>query len=140
MMLLIELKWRPSNKELRSFGLIAMIMLTIISIILHWWKGISITSVLCIVTLGLLLFIISRVREQFIKPVYIGLQLVALPIGMMISFVLIALFYYIVITPIGLYFRIIGRDPLCRKFDHQANTYWIQHKLVDSVDRYFKQF
>jgi hypothetical protein len=139
-MLLMELKWRPSNKELRSFGLVAMIMLTIIGVLLHWWKGISITSVLGLATLGLLLFIISRVREQFIKPVYIVLQLIALPIGMTVSFVLIALFYYMVITPIGLYFRIIGRDPLCRKFDRQADTYWVQHKTVDSVDRYFKQF
>ena len=139
-MALVEMKWRPSNKELRSFGLITMIMMTLIGIILYWWKGISITYVLYMVAAGSAIFLLSRVRTQLIKPVYIGLQLVTLPIGMVVSFVLMALFYYIIITPTGLFFRIIGRDPLCLKFDPQAKSYWVRHRSTDSAARYFNQF
>ena len=137
---LVEMKWRPSIKELRSFGVIAVIMMTLIGMILHWWKGISITCVLYMVAAGVVVFLLSRVRAQLVKPVYIGLQLVTLPIGMVVSFVLMALFYYIIITPIGLFFRLIGRDPLCRKFDRRADSYWVPHRPADSAARYFKQF
>jgi hypothetical protein len=66
--------------------------------------------------------------------------MLTLPIGFVVSFILLAVFYYLVITPIGLVFRLMGRDPLCRKFDNTTDSYWLPHKPVETVDRYFRQF
>jgi hypothetical protein len=51
-----------------------------------------------------------------------------------------AAFYYLLLTPVGLVFRLIGRDPLRRRFDRNATTYWIARRPPETSDRYFHQF
>ncbi len=52
-----------------------------------------------------------------VRPVFQGLTLIAAPIGFVISHVFLAVIYYLVITPIGLIFRLTGRDAIGRKID-----------------------
>jgi len=51
-----------------------------------------------------------------------------------------AAFYFGLITPLGLVFRLIGRDLLCRRFDPKARSYWVPHQQAKKVERYFQQF
>jgi len=46
----------------------------------------------------------------------------------------------LVFTPIGLTMRLFGWDPLERRFDPNASTYWVEHKPPASPSRYFQQF
>ena len=71
---------------------------------------------------------------------YIGWVCAAYPIGWSISHLLLAIIYYLVIMPIGLAMRLVGYDPLRRAFDGAATSYWIEHKPVEDVDRYFRQY
>ena len=48
--------------------------------------------------------------------------------------------YYLVLTPIGLIRRISGRDPLHRRFDRDADSYWIARKPASDTKRYFRQY
>ena len=57
----------------------------------------------------------------------------------MLSFVLLGLLFYGVLTPIGLFFRLIGRDALQRRIEPERETYWQPHEQA-KVRRYFKQF
>ena len=72
--------------------------------------------------------------------IYVGWIYAAFPIGWTVSHVLIAGIYYLLITPIGLIIRATGRDPLLRKFDRSAPTYWTPHPPPGDVKRYFRQY
>jgi|GEM_PF-5189859 len=37
---------------------------------------------------------------------------------------LLALFFFLVITPIGLIYRVLGMDPLRLKYDGKTKSYW----------------
>ena len=76
----------------------------------------------------------------FILRILSGMILITFPIGWLISHMVMALFYYGIITPIAVIFRITGRDPLRRKYDPQADTYWIPYKHKRSSKDYFHQF
>ena len=65
---------------------------------------------------------------------------VALPIGFVVSHVVMAALFFGLFMPIGLLFRLLGRDSLHRKSDPDASTYWIRRKAVADVRRYFRQF
>jgi hypothetical protein len=65
---------------------------------------------------------------------------VSLPIGWAVSFILLAAFYFLLLTPLGLFFRLIGRDTLGRKFDPDAESYWLTRQPPKNLDRYFHQF
>ena len=62
------------------------------------------------------------------------------PIGWIISHALLAIVYYLVITPIGLGMRLFGRDPLQRELHRSAKTYWTPRSTIKDTARYFQQF
>ncbi|MFZ5832245.1 MAG: SxtJ family membrane protein [Planctomycetota bacterium] len=75
-----------------------------------------------------------------LQGMYRVLHLITCPIGVAVSFVALALAYYLVLTPIGLLRRWSGHDAMQRRFDRHADTYWISRTPDDDVDRYFRQF
>jgi len=77
---------------------------------------------------------------RFGRGLYVGWMTAALPVGWAISFLLMVVVYYLVVTPVGLVLRAVRGDPMCRKFDPEAESYWIESKTTGSVERYFRQF
>ena len=134
------MNWKPAEKELRNFGKASLIMLAVIAALLWKFKGIPPLYTLCICAAGVLIFLLSLISAKLVKPIYIVLQVLTYPIGVAVSFVIMAVFYYLVLTPMGFFFKLIGRDLLNRKFDPKADTYWVRYNPPGPVGRYFKQF
>ncbi|USN99296.1 MAG: hypothetical protein H6810_01055 [Phycisphaeraceae bacterium] len=61
------------------------------------------------------------------------------PIGWTVSAVLLAVVYFIVITPIGLVRRMGGGDTLQRRFD-DGPTYWIERNQPYNKRREYRQY
>jgi Saxitoxin biosynthesis operon protein SxtJ len=79
-------------------------------------------------------------RPEWIRFIYVGWMVVAFPIGWTISQIMLALMFFGLFTPIGLVFRLIGRDPLDRRRRPGSNSYWAPKLASADVRRYFKQF
>jgi hypothetical protein len=62
------------------------------------------------------------------------------PIGWTVSHLLLAAIYYLAIAPIGVIMRVCGYDPMQRRFDRNAETYWKRRQDRDDTKRYFKQY
>jgi hypothetical protein len=139
-MSMIEINWNPKPKELRNFGVIALIALALISILLYLLKGIGIQWIILLNSLSLAIFLSSIISFKLTKIIYLGLTLVTLPIGWMMSFLILTIFYFLLLTPLALIFRLAGRDLLNRKFDPTADSYWLRRTGPDKMDRYFHQF
>jgi hypothetical protein len=139
-MALVSLNLKPSQKQLKDFGFICLIMCFVIGLVLTLLGKIPTKGLMVFGLVGLLLFTLSRISVQLIKPVYLGMIVLTFPIGWMISHLMMALFYYGIITPVALLFRLLNRDPLCRQSDPKAETYWLQHKQKRSAKDYFRQF
>ena len=61
------------------------------------------------------------------------------PIGWTISHLVLAAVFYLIVTPIGLTGRIFGRDPMMRRFDREAGSYWQPHEARNDPADYFRQ-
>jgi hypothetical protein len=139
-MSLIEINWSPNHKELRKFGIISLIASTLIALLLYVLKGLGIQWAAIIFFVGLIIFVSSMISLKVTRGIYLGLILVTMPIGLVVSFTLMAIFYFLLLTPLGLLFRLMGRDSLGRKFDSSTNSYWITRRPPENIDRYFHQF
>jgi hypothetical protein len=139
-MSLIEVNWYPKHKELRNFAIIALIASLIIALLLYVLNGVRIQWALIIVTAGFGIFISSFVSLRLTRTIYLGLILVTFPIGWVISMILLTAFYFLLLTPLGFFFRLLGRDPLSRRFDSDAKSYWLTRRQTDNLDRYFHQY
>ena len=139
-MSLIEIDWNPKSKQLQNFGKIALAATFIISFLLYLLKGVAIQWVLIICAFGFITFIISKISLKLTKMIYLGMILLTMPIGWVVSFILMAAFYFLLLAPLGLFFRLIGRDPLNRKFEPTAKSYWMTRRPPKGLEQYFHQF
>ncbi len=139
-MSLIEIDWNPKSKQLQNFGKIALAASVIISVLLYLLKGVAIQWLLIILAFGFLVFIISMISLKLTKIIYLGMILLTMPIGWVVSFIVLAAFYYLLLTPVGFIFRLVGRDPLYRRFDPAAKSYWMSRRPPKGLEQYFHQF
>jgi hypothetical protein len=89
--------------------------------------------------LALVLGLPGLVLPQFVHPLFMGAMVVSKPIGLMVSWLLLALLFYGMFTPLGLFFRLIGRDALCRRYRPDLDTYWTPKAGARDVRSYFRQ-
>jgi hypothetical protein len=139
-MSLIEINRYPKRNELRNFAMIALIASVIVASLLYLLKGVRIQWAVIIFAAGFGIFLSSLVSLKLTRIIYLGLILVTFPIGWVVSLILLAAFYFLLLTPLGLLFRLLGRDPLGRRFDPAAKSYWLARRQPDSLDRYFHQY
>ena len=88
--------------------------------------------------------VVGGVATLLSRPIgtrlYHGWMLGVLPIGWTVSHVLLSIVFFGVVTPIGLALRLLGRDPLDRRFDAGASTYWRTREATPDARRYMRQF
>ncbi|MGA2329578.1 MAG: hypothetical protein ABSH05_25240 [Bryobacteraceae bacterium] len=75
---------------------------------------------------SLALAVVGLVRPFILSPVKQLLARVALAVSAVVSALVAALLFYLVVTPIGVFMRRQGRDPLGLRFDAGAASYWKQ--------------
>jgi len=136
---LIEIDRHPSSRKLRQFAGLFVVAFGVAGFLVLRRSG-SWEAALAIWTVALLVGVAGLVRPPAIRLVWVGMIYLAFPVGWVVSHLLLAVVLYLVFTPIGLLLRLLGRDPLERRFDPQATSYWTPHRQADTIDRYFRQF
>jgi hypothetical protein len=138
-MAMIEINKNPSRRELRCFGLLFLVFFGIVGALFRWQFGApEVANILwpAAAAVTILYYILPPLR----RPIHLGWMYVAFPIGWALSHVLLGAVYYLVFTPVGLIMRGLGRDPLHRRFDPGAASYWVEHHPGERIERYFRQF
>ena len=134
-MKLIDANWKPTDRQLRQFGVICLIALPLVGYM--WGAGTLVIGILAAV--GLILAVTGIVVPRAVKPVFLALMIITVPIGIVIGELAMLLIYFGVFLPMGLVFRLLKRDALQRKFDRHATTYWQAKSQPTSAARYYRQ-
>ena len=79
-------------------------------------------------------------RPNLVRPIYVGWLVAAFPIGWTASHVSLAVVYYLMVTPLGLISRLLGRDRLSLRRKAGDQTTWFPLAESQDVRRYFRQF
>lgn len=128
---MIEVNWNPGSRQLRVFAAGSVVMLGLAG---YWrfpavfWTAAALTA------------IAGAVRPTWLQPVYVGWMGLTFPIGWTVSHVLVAAMYFVVLTPVGAIYRVLGYDPLRRRLDRDAKSYWLARPGPAPANRYFRQF
>ena len=77
---------------------------------------------------------------KLVRGLFIGTAWLALPLGFVVSYMMLGMVYYFVFTPTGLLMRLFGHAPLNRRFDPDAESYWVPRPEQTDWKRYFRQF
>jgi hypothetical protein len=127
-----------SEKDIRKFGLIALIFFGSLCTLGLWAEKPVPTYLfgsLSILGLG---FILIPAR---LRPVYNAWLKIAHVIGRIITTLILALAYYLVITPAALIKRLFGGRPLPMKPDKEASSYWVTRtEPAQPRERFLKRY
>lgn len=122
---------------LRKFGLtVGGVFLAIAAFL--FWREVSWAPIL--LWIGLPLVLLGAVIPRVLGPIYTGWMGLAIVLGAIVTRILLTIFFFLVITPVALFFKLIGRDALHRKLDPQAATYWIDKDYPIADRSRFEKF
>ena len=134
-----DIPFRPTRQTLRQFAGLWIAFFGGFAL----WQAVMRGNASLATVLGALALTVGPVglvRPDWLRPVYVGWMVLAFPIGWTVSLAITAVLYYGLFTPIGLVFRMIGRDPLHRARRPGLETYWSPKPEPADPRRYFQQF
>ncbi len=122
---------KNSNK---SFGILFFVIFIVYSFFpLLSGESIRITSLV----IAFIFLILGLINSKFLNPMRVAWIKLGEILGKIVSPIVMAFIYFIVITPIGLFMRLIRKDLLKIKFS-KANTYWLpREKNIGPMKRQF---
>lgn len=145
---MLQLNLDPEPRILRQFGIIALFGFGLLafaawteSFIFAMGLGSARMAVVSVFGgLGVLSLVFSLVAPKLNRPIYVGLALLTYPIGLVLSYLIMATLFFVIIGPIGLTLRALGKDPMRRSIDRAARSYWTDVERQRGSADYFRQF
>lgn len=133
-----DLKQQPSAADLRGFRLIVAIGGVAMALVLYVLEhrhaagaGLGAAAI----GVALLSFVPGLGRWLFAGWMGLGLAL-----GRVTTPILLGVVWLVLFAPLGMVFRLLGRDAMKRRFPAPEPTFWEPHDAARKVDSYFQQF
>ena len=119
----------------RNFGLVFFIVFLIVST----WpltneEPVRIWSII----ISLVFLILGLMNSKLLTPLNKLWFKFGMILGAIVSPVVMGVVFFLVVTPIGLIMKIMGKDLLNKKYDKKKRTYWIKRDtLIGTMKRQF---
>ncbi|MBI04414.1 MAG: sxtJ [Pelagibacteraceae bacterium] len=128
---------KTSKKDIKSFGITMGLILSLLSLMLFYYNHLLYQNILIIAAVFLGLGILFPV---ILKPLYIGWMIFAVILGWIMTRVILSIVFYLIMTPIGLIVKLLGKDFLALKIS-DSKTYWNNRdNYTEKNQNYEKQF
>ncbi len=128
---------RPSPRTLRQFAGLWLVFWAGLAA-LRVWRGQSDGVAWFLAVLAVVIGGLGLVQPRLVRYIYTGWMVAAFPIGWTVSRVMLGALFFLVFTPIGLVFRLTGRDSL--RLKHGAGgSYWIKRGPAPDPAEYLRQ-
>jgi hypothetical protein len=132
-----DIPFDPPTRTLRVFGFGCAILLAVAAL---WQVSEHLAVSVALGVLSPAFAIAAWARPSILRPLFVGWMMAIFPVNWVLSRLLLALIFYGMITPLGLFFRLIGRDSLGRRFQPDQESYWARKPSSDNVDSYLRPF
>ena len=129
---------KTTQKDFRNFGIIMGIALFVISGILYYK---DIESFIIIIYVGAVLLSFGLILPIILKPFYLVWMTFAIILGWFMTRFILGLLFYFIISPIGLFARIVHKNFLDLSYRSTNNSYWnVRDSNKERNQDYEKQY
>ena len=109
----------------RSFGIVFFFVFLIISL----WPLMNANQIrVWSVLIAIVFLILGLINSQLLKPLNILWFKFGKILGSFVSPIIMAIVFFMVITPTGFIMKIFGKDLLNKKFNNKSKSYWINRE------------
>jgi hypothetical protein len=136
---MLPINRNPSSRELDRFRRLWLPLFVAAAGGVTWWQLDSLVTALGVWAIGAALVAIGLSSAEHGRTLFVGLQTITYPIGLVVSTIALLTLFYAVFTPIGWAMRLMGRDPLRLRARAQASN-WVPYHDDHSAERAFRQY
>ena len=133
-----HINWRPDAGELRRFAVAMLIGFAVLGLLSAWRGGGIGTASITLWSIGVVLAVAALVPGVG-RVAYLAVYLPTSIIGYVVSNVILALMFFLVITPLSMILKLMGKDLLQQKRPRDT-TQWTPVKNGKTEDSYYRQF
>ncbi|MCF7732615.1 MAG: hypothetical protein K9N23_13065 [Akkermansiaceae bacterium] len=133
-----DIPLNPGRKVLRQFAalwIVFFVALGVNQFLAHGRPGLG----LALMAAGLIVGIPGVLRPSLLRRIFVAWMVLAFPIGWLVSTLMLLGLYFLVFTPLALFFRLRGRDWLRRKPAPEQDTFWEPKENPLDPLSYFRQ-
>ena len=133
----MKLKLKDDPKEWRKAALLSALGLSLLASVLRWRRvlppgaWVIVLALLGGVALG------AVVKPGWFRGYYRVSARAGFRLSQVIGYGALALLFILVVTPLGLVLRLLGKDPLRLKRSGRETTYWSQSRESTPLERLF---
>ena len=128
---------KSGRKDLKSFGFIIGFILMLISVFLFFREK---DSFIYFFSIGLIFNGLGIIIPAALKPFYKIWMTFAIIIGWVMTRVILSVLFYLIISTIGIFARLVGKDFLNLKSKNNESYWNIRNKEYELNQDYEKQF
>jgi hypothetical protein len=136
-MSLVQIDWDPSPRVYRTFAWSLLATAAVLAGLVGWHLGHAAVGYGLAGLMGLSGLLAFWGPAALRRPLYVFYAGPAWVIGNVVSRVFVTLFFYLILTPMGLARRVFGRDPLSMK---GAGSTWTAHPEPGRAEDYERPF
>ena len=136
---MLPINRNPSTRELNRFCRLWLPLFVLAAGAVAWWQLESPVTAVGVWAIGVVLVTIGLSSLEHGRTLFVGLQTITYPIGLVVSTIALLALFYAVFTPIGWAMRLMGRDPL-RLHARAQPSNWVPHHDDHSAERAFRQY
>ena len=80
---------------------------------------------------AMLFFLIARLQPALLRPLFVLFSYIGYGMGWVMTRVILTLVFFIILVPIGLFSRLLGKKFLDCELRKESLTYWIERGEID---------
>ncbi len=127
-----------SDKELRKFGIVMAIAITLISLIGVWRQHWTMVYIFWGIA-GIVFLLPGLIAPAALRPIHKGWMRFAKLLGWINARIILSILFYCIFTPISLFQKLTRRDALDRNFSKDAQSYWIDRSKEEYNPKHFER-
>ena len=128
---------RPGGRKRRAViqAVVMAAVATLMTLLWHKiWMGLALYGLSAVVVIsGFLIPALFLALER-------GGQWLGRMVGLGITWLMLAPFFYLCFAPARLILKLMGKDPMQRRFEPNRSSYWVDHKPPATPQPYTRQY
>lgn len=137
---MVEINRNPSALELRRFALIWFPLFCLMVGLAAFRRPHGHVVAAAVWGAGAVVFLFGLTRPHLTRHLFVAMSYTTFPLGWVMSHLLLAGIYLLVMTPTGFLLRWIRPDRLGQSVDRSAGSYWVVREAATSNERYLQQY
>ena len=133
----MKLRLKEEPREWRKTVLLTALGVALLSSLLRWRHVLSQRTWLLVLAAMALFALLAVLKPRWFRGFYRISVRVGFWLSQVVARIALTMLFFLVLAPLGILFRLFGKDALRLKPSRNTTTYWVEAKENSPLDRLF---